>query len=154
MSAYWDVLEAVERTVVADERFRDVRVTVRKRPTLKPLVDRFPQLVVAPREDLTESVVGRQSESMWVGYDVYLGLFTDARDDVEILQRRLDYRQFLRELFQRPKSLQQKVNNVWNTEYDPRPAVGFGPDTPAPNVDYSWQRFTFVDYRTKGFTFM
>lgn len=148
MATYWDVLAACEQRIRGMAAFEPVQITVRKAPVLVPLQDRFPQLVIAPRPDLAEIEAGRTSETLWLGYAVYLGLFTDARWDSDQLRWRLERRAELRDAFLPPKSLAALAPGAWNVSYTPSPAVpGEIPD----NVDGSWQLFTFTTTQPKGF---
>lgn len=148
MATYWDVLTACERRIRGMASFEPVHITVRKAPVLVPLQDRFPQLVIAPRPDLAEQVVGRTSEGLWLGFEVYFGLLVPGRWDPELLRWRLERRDELRGLFLPPKSIAVGAPGIWNVEYDPAPSVpgGEAPD----NADGSWQKFRFVDDRSKG----
>jgi len=148
VATYWDVLSACGQRIETLHAFADTRVVIRKAPVLVPLQDRFPMLVIAPRADLAEVQIGKTSETLWLGFEIYLGLFVDAQWDVTKLRWRLDRREDLRRAFLPPKSIAFLEGSVWNVQYDPRPNV---PDRIPENVDGSWQMFCFHNSQSKGF---
>ena len=151
MPTYFDVLDACRKTVEGIPGFKGVALHVRKAPLWVPLQDQLPQLVIACRADLAERLHAKTGTTLhaWLEYQVYMGLFKDARWDAESLRWRLARREDLRRAFLPPKSLYGVApGHVWNVAYDPAPAGG----GPAPdNVDCSWQSFTFTDQEAKGF---
>jgi hypothetical protein len=153
VSTYWDVLNQVKLALCEVPLFQEcnVKFAIRKRPALVPLQDSYPQCVISPRAELDETLEGRTSESQWIGYPVYIGLFTDARWDEKTLRFRLDAREAIRQLLIPPKSMRTSSNGIWNVSYTASPSISFGDGPAAPEVDYSWQLFVFIDSQPKPF---
>jgi hypothetical protein len=133
------------------------RVTLREAPKWVGLQDRFPQVVVAPREDLCERVIDRPSyQKAWLGYDVYVGLLVDVRPGaLGMLAYQLARREEVRLALWKPKALNPGIPNLphpaapvgvqWDVLYEPCPKMPEG-ELPA-NVTGSWQLFTFVTHQ-------
>ena len=153
MSAYGDVLNAVQTALGEISTLQNLSMSfaLRKRPSLIPLQDALPQCVISPPADLAEKIFGFSSESIMLEYEVYIGLFFDARWEVSRLEERLAAREAIRKRLHPPKSIAPLVGTIWNSSYNPKPSITFDDDVKAANIDYSWQLFTFIDKQAKGF---
>lgn len=151
-SLYYQVLAATKAAIesIAFVSAREWTVKLRKAPSFYPLIDRLPQIIIAPRPDLVELIegltMGRRGVSRpsyaSLGFEAYVGLVVDSRpDDTDLLDLRFQFREEARLKLWEPGVLGLDSVGEYDVEYDPQ---GEGGEQPPPNTDGSWQRFRFT----------
>lgn len=144
MGLYSDILAATIARLEALPALTGVPVVLRPQPGGLSPIDVYPQILVAPREDIAEV-------EMWVGfnnriilgYEVYVGLLMDHRPaDTDFLFNRLDIREAIRLALYKSNAV-GLTPNFARVKYDPNPGGTGGARRDNPNARPTWQRFTY-----------
>lgn len=142
MSLYGDVWDAAYEKVAALPGFSGVRVVQRREPCFVQGQDGLPGVVVAPRADLAEQIVGERFErGADVLLEVYVGVAVLAEWTAAQAKWRMDRREEVRLALARFDGLSEAAAGQFDVEYEPSPGV---PSSGWENVLESWQRFDVI----------
>lgn len=142
-STYQAILQAAKQKVDAVTGMSAVTTVLRKEPTMVALQDKRRQVVVAGRGDLAELIGERQfSNSIFLGYEVYVLLVTERVWDLDTLWFRLEKREQVRLALSVSALLSASQPGQWDYDYDPSPG----------GVDASWLTDT-LDMTAQKFTY-
>lgn len=148
-SLYDSIQTACAAALASMPALTGVPVATRKKPSFEGLQDSVPQVIVACREDLAETVVDETFEDGAIlGFEVYIGIVAAAEWTDTFRQQRLYWREQVRLALWAPHALDTALGAPLqgaaqvDCKYDPKPAV---PRSTEANVlDESWQMFTYV----------
>ncbi len=143
-SVYQQVLEAVKETLDAmtplGQPLAGWRITLRKEPSFIGELDALPQVVISPRRDL-----GEQPHRLTFGnvvqmdYEVIVGTFVLAEQELPSLWQRLDARQAIRYALWNV-AFAENVMDGFDATYQP---AFFEGGQPPPGADGNWQLYRF-----------
>jgi len=142
VAMYYDILDAAKDIIAALPCFEGWRVTLRKEPSFVPLQDTARQVIIAPRQDISETVRELQFGHAHLGYEVFVILVTLERWDDDELRTRMACREAVRAALWSPAAL-PTVAAAWDVDYDPAPPVQGLERAAAGQLDVTAQRFTF-----------
>jgi hypothetical protein len=150
MSAYWDILSAVQAKIQTLQGVNPGSVKIRSKAMVSKDADTLPLILVCPRKDSWEEFADIQfSNNAHVDYPVLVGVIVDSTFDHAGLRFLLDVRDQIRRALFKPDALSNRISTVFDVRYNPAPR---GADTSAlaSNLDPSFQEFTYRNDETRA----